>query len=195
MKYLILSLLLITSFAFSATVPTQTVDGPAITKGTQGTTGFAVQELKDGSRVNLSFYAVATASGTTGTETLFTLTKASDTSAVATATSFTITSGKRFRITSLAFASRGNATATIQSTTFNLRINTAGACIVSSTPIVLSARSATPATASAYDRFQINVPDGLEFLGNGTITFCLSAAATFVTNAPTWDVLITGFEY
>lgn len=154
-----------------------------------------VKAVIDGTRTNLVFYAVAAAAGTTGTETAITLTKAADTGATSSAASFVITSGKRFRITSITLATRGNATATVQSTTFNLRINTGGAVTTSSTPIVLSARSATPATASVMDRFQLPIPDGLEYTGDGTIQFGITAAATYVTNAPTWDVVITGFEY
>jgi hypothetical protein len=168
---------------------------PTLTKGTQGATGLTVQELKDGGRTSMNYYAVAAASGTTGTETLMTLTKSSGTAATATATTFTPTSGKRFRISSIVFASRGHATATIQATTFNVRVNTAGACIVTSTPIIISARTATPATASAWDRLQVSLPDGLELVGDGTLTFCVSANATYTTNAPTWDVWINGFEY
>lgn len=93
------------------------------------------------------------------------------------------------------FASRGNVTATAQVTTFNLRINTGGAVITSTTPVVLSARTATQAVALDWDRVTVVLPDGMEFAGNGTIQFGLTANAVFTTNAPTWDALITGFEY
>lgn len=171
------------------------VTPPTLTKGTQGATGFSTQDLKDAGRVNLIFYAVGAAAGATTVETMITLTKASDTSATTTATTFVITNGKRWRINNITFASQGSATATLQTSTFALRINTAGAVIVSSTPLVLSARTSTPATASAWDRFTFAIPDGIEFLGNGTIQFGVSANAVFVTNAPTWHVVITGFEY
>ena len=168
---------------------------PTLTKGTQGSTGFSVQPLNNAGRVALRFYAVAAAAGTTTTETAITLTKSADNGATSTAVSFVITSGKRFRITNIIVATRGNATATIQTTTFNLRINTAGAVITSTTPIILSARSATPATASAWDRLQLDIGDGIEILGDGTIQFGITAAATYTTNAPTWDVVIIGYEY
>lgn len=171
------------------------VTPPTLTKGTQGATGFSTQDLKDAGRVNLIFYAVGAAAGATTVETMITLTKASDTSAISTGTTFVITSGKRWRINNITFASQGSATATLQTSTFALRINTAGAVIVSSTPLVLSARTSTPATASSWDRFTFAIPDGIEFLGNGTIQFGVSANAVFVTNAPTWHVVITGFEY
>jgi len=144
----------------------------------------------------LRFYAVAAAAGTTTTEKAITLTESSGTSATSTGASFVVTSGKKFRITSIVLATRGHATATIQSTTFNLRINTAGAVTTSSTPVLLSARCATPATASAWDRLVVPLPDsGLEIPGDGTLQFGITAAATFTTNAPTWDVVILGYEY
>jgi hypothetical protein len=151
--------------------------------------------LKDSGRTHVNYYATGVASGTTGTETAITLTKSSNTAATSTGVSQIPASGKRFRITSITFASRGHATATAQVTTFNLRINTAGAVVTTSTPIVIQARTATPATALAWDRFQVPIPDGFEILGDGTLQFGVTANAVFVTNAPTWDVLITGYEY
>lgn len=148
------------------------------------------------SRTDLRFYAVAAAAGTTTTETAITLTKSSGTSATTTGTSFVVTNGKRFKIIHLSFATRGNATATVQTTTFNFRINTAGAVTTTSTPIILAARSATPATASAWDRYIVTLPaDGLELVGDGTMQFGITAAATYTTNAPTWDVVMIGYEY
>jgi hypothetical protein len=188
--------------AVSQTGGPWTVTAPAgvslnnvLTKGTQSTTGLSVQNLKDSGRVNLVFYATAVAAGASGVETAITLNKAADTGATSAAVSFVITNGKRFRISSILVATRGDATATAQQTIFNFRINTGGAVTTSSIPIVFSARSATPATANAWDRFWLPIPDGLEFLGNGTVQFGMTAAATYAINAPTWDVLITGFEY
>ena len=153
-------------------------------------------ELVNSARTDLRFYAVAAAAGATTVETAISLTKSSGTSATSSAASFVITNGKRFRMTHISFATRGNATATVQTTTFNLRINTGGAVTTSSTPIILSARSATPATASAWDRYVVTLPaDGIELLGDGTMQFGVTAAATFTTNAPTWDVCIIGYEY
>jgi hypothetical protein len=153
-------------------------------------------QIGNSTRTELRFYAVAAAAGTTTTETAITLTKSSGTSSTTTGTSFVITSGKRFKITHLSVATRGNATATAQTTTFNFRVNTAGAVTTTSTPIILAARSATPATANAWDRYVITLPaDGLELVGDGTAQFGITAAATYTTNAPTWDVTMIGYEY
>lgn len=152
--------------------------------------------MRNDSRTFVHYFAVAAAAGTTGTETAITLTKSpSAGSATSTGASFTPTSGKRFRISSISFATRGHATATIQTTTFSLRVNTAGATTTTSN-VWFQARSATPATASAWDRYAIVFGDeGPELVGDGTLTFGVTAAATYTTNAPTWDVVITGYEY
>lgn len=168
---------------------------PTLVKGTQGSTGFMTQDIKDAGRTEIMFRAVAAAAGTTGTETAITLTKSAGTAATSTGTSFVVTSGKRFRITHISIATRGHATATIQTTTFNIRINTGGAVTTGSTPIIFSARSATPATASAWDRYIVDLGEGYEILGDGTLQFGVTAAATYTTNAPTWDITIIGYEY
>jgi hypothetical protein len=170
------------------------VTPPTLTKGTQGATGFSVQDLKDAGRTPVNYCAVAAAAGATGVETLITLTKSSGTAAATTGTSFVITAGKKFRIMSITFATRGHATATIQTTTFSLRINTAGAIVVGSA-MRLMGRCATPATASAWDRLALAFGDGWEIDGDGTLQFGVTANAVFVTNAPTWDVCIAGFEF
>jgi hypothetical protein len=166
-----------------------------VQKGSQPLYAMPVQQMHNSGRTNVNYYAVAAAAGTTGTETAITLTKSSGTSATSAAASHTITAGKRFRINAISVATRGHNTATAQATTFNLRINTAGAVTTTSTPILLSARSATPATANAWDRVIIPIPEGFEIEGNGTLQFGITAAATYTTNAPTWDVTIIGFEY
>lgn len=173
-----------------------TVVGPTLTKGTQGAAGFSTQDLKDAGRTTISFYANTFAAGATTVEKIITWDQSKGTGAITAATaSYTITSGKTLRITGLSVATRGHATATIQTTTFKLRLNTAGACVVTSTPILFAAESATPATASAWDRYVIPIPDGYEIAGNGTIALCITAASTFVTNAPTWNVNLIGYEY
>lgn len=144
----------------------------------------------------VQFSAVAAASGATGAETAITLTRSgSPGAATSSGTSFVPTSGKRLKLTSITFATRGHATATIQTTTFSLRVNTAGAATTGSN-VVLQARCATPATASAWDRLSIPLEyAGIELVGDGTMAFIITGNATFTTNAPTWDVLITAIEY
>jgi hypothetical protein len=153
--------------------------------------------IRDTGRTLIQLYATGVASGTTGTETAINLIKAlCDGSAPAAgAASITPTSGKRFRITSITVAARGHATATAQITKFTLRCNSGGA-VTTSSNAALVMQVATPATALAYDRLTIPIEDaGLEFVGNGTLQIGITANAVFTTNAPTWDVLITGYEY
>jgi hypothetical protein len=143
----------------------------------------------------LAYYATGVAAGATGVETAISLTKSSDNAATSAAVSWVVGSGKRFRIMAIMVASRGNSTATAQATTFNLRVNTAGAVTTSSTPIILALRTANAATASAWDRAYIDIPEGQEIAGDGTLQFGITANAVFTTNAPTWDVAIFGYEY
>lgn len=153
--------------------------------------------VRDTARVFKQLSAVGAAAGTTGTETIIQLAAAGflGAAAAAAANSYTPTSGKRFRVTSISVASRGNATATAQITTFTLRMNTAGA-ITTGSNVCLQLRSATPATALAWDRVVLNFEgEGPDILGDGTLTFGMTANAVYTTNAPTWDVIITGYEY
>jgi hypothetical protein len=149
-------------------------------------------------RTFVQFYAAAVAAGATGVETAIPLLKAGTLGAApaAAAASQTAPSGKRFRITSITFAARGHATATAQVTSFAVRVNAAGAVTTSSTGILLPARVGTPATALAWDRVTFTFEDnGPEIIGDGTLQWGVTANAVFTTNAPTWDVLITGYEY
>jgi hypothetical protein len=145
----------------------------------------------------VTFYATNAAVGATTVETAVTLNKARGVGATSSAASFVIgtsaNAGTRYHITQITFATLGNAVATAQNTVFNLRVNTAGAVTTSSTPIVVSARCATAATASAYDR--ISLPVSIDLDGDGTAQFGLTVNATYTTNAPTVDVLIQGYEY
>jgi hypothetical protein len=141
-------------------------------------------------RTPVNFYATAVTG--VATETLISLTKSQGLTATSTATSFTNGIGKILRLESLTVATRGNAIATIQSTTFNLRYNSTVAVVtITSTPVLLSVRSATPAVASEWDR--VTLPIGIELSGTGQ--FGMSHISTFVTNAPTFDVILSGFEY
>jgi len=170
----------------------------ATIRATCNDTGAAMLDNTDLSytRTPVNYYAVAAAAGTTTTETLITMTRSSAVSATTTSTAFVIPVGKKYRITHLSVATRGHATATIQTTTFNFRLDATGPGITTaSTPVVFSARSATPATSSAWDRYNIPIPEGYEIAGNGVMAFGITAAATFTTNAPSWDLTLLGYEY
>lgn len=148
-------------------------------------------------------FANNVASGATGVETAITLNRVagmggSGIGAVATssAASFVPSSGKHIVITSILFATRGNSVATAQISTLSLRLNTGGAVTTSSTPILYQVQSATPVTASAYDRALVTFPNGYEILtADGIMQIGVTAKSIFTTNAPTWDIVITGYEY
>src|SRR5436305_7480507 len=147
-----------------------------------------------GQGASVNFYAVGAAVGATGVETAVTLTRSSEFNATTTGTSFVIGTGKkRYHVTSMVFATRGNATGTAQVTTFSVRVNTARAVTTSSTPIVVKVNSGTPATSLAYDRVSVPLPQGgLELLGDRTGQFGVTVNSVYVTNAPTAYISIDG---
>lgn len=145
-------------------------------------------------RNDVTYTAVGVASGATTVETVITLTKASGTGANSSASSFVIPTGKAFAITGITFGSRGHNKATAQITTFSFRLNQ-GAVTTSSTPKIFNVRTTNGATDNAVDRINIPLSDPYIIYGDGTLQFGITANAVFTTNAPTWDVLITGYEY
>jgi hypothetical protein len=163
--------------------------------GRQGAFGLATQDLKDSGRTAVCLFGTALAVGATGVETALTLSKSAGTAANTSAVSFVVTAGKRFRITSIVASQVGNAVATTATSVFSLRINTAAAVTTASTPIVLAGRAATPATAGAQQVVPLEVPEGLEITGDGTLQIGATVNSVYVTNAPTVDLLIAGYEY
>jgi len=145
-------------------------------------------------RKQITFTATAHASGLTTVETPIVLRRSAGTDATTTGSSFVLTSQKTFVITSIVLRVRGAATATAQATTFNFRLNVNGAVTITTTPILFSVRLATPATSLAVDSVVIPFNEPFEIWGDGTTQIGLTAASTYVTNAPTWDVLILGYE-
>ncbi|MDQ3024567.1 MAG: hypothetical protein M3R04_09335 [bacterium] len=173
---------------------TVTVTPPTLTKGTQGSTGFSVQRIQDAGRTAISLWATGVTAGTTATEALVTFTRSTVAGAATTsANTFVITSGKTFRITAIVVAAR-NMAATVATTLFTLRINTAGA-VATTSPAAISLRCATAATINFIDRVDFEPPDGIEIAGNGTIQFGLSVNPVWTTTASQYDVNITGYEY
>ena len=173
---------------------TVTITPPTLTKGTQGATGLSVQNLRDAGRTAINVYTTAITAGTTATETAITLTIAVGNTAVATGTSFTPTSGKTFRITSINLFHRGSATATAATSVFSLRVNTAGAATTTSNPILRWSMS-NPATALAVDRLTMSFPEGIDIFGDGTLQWTITAQSSYVTNPPAWALSLTGYEW
>jgi hypothetical protein len=149
-------------------------------------------------KATINLWAVAAAAGATGVEAAINLIKSGVNGAApaAAAASIVLTNGKRFRVTSMAFSSRGNVTATAQNTVFSVRVNNAGA-VTTTSNAWFSVKTETPASALAQDRYVVDFGNDGPELAADTATFNIgvTAKATFVTNAPVWDVAITGYEY
>lgn len=163
--------------------------------GTQTSRALGVQQLHDAGRTHNRFYWMQSTVGTSGTETLMSMQSSIGTAAIAKGTSRTITSGKKYRINSVTFGIRGSGAASAASSVLSLRLNTAGACTATSTPIVLQTRVAMPAIASSYDRVVLPFSEGYEIAGDGTLQFCLSTNSQYTTNTPTLDFIVDGYEY
>lgn len=170
-------------------------DAPTLTKGTQGTKGFAVQNLHDSGRTSIVLYATGAAVGSASTETAITLTKSSGTAATTSADSFVVTSGKTFRIQGVKFKTRANNSATTHTTLVRLRLNTAGAVGTTSTPVLLSGRCISGAVSQDTDVFEMLFHEGYEIVGDGTLQIGVTVNSNYATNAPTIDVAIWGYEY
>lgn len=183
---------------YTTTPISGTIAAPTLTKGTQGSTGWSVQNLKDAGRTNI-MWTIDNQSTTSASEILLTVTESRDGAATTTFTSKTITSGKRLRITSFFGAiDAGGTTPAISRCTFKIRVNTAGAVTTSSPLQSILKLPHLPAVAKNSVNNFVNYFDGIEFAGDGTkqigITLLCPDWVT-TTNIPTISLTILGFEY
>jgi hypothetical protein len=161
---------------------------PALTKGTQGTNGWPVQELKDAGRVIKTYVATAVAGVTS--EALLTLTPYADLVAGATGTSFAVTAGKRLRLQSIILTWRNNTTAA-GGVTIRFRTNASGAAIVSS-PVQFAINATTSlATIGSGITSTFIFPDGFEL--SSAMQFAVTQLA--VTAVIGLEVSICAYEY
>jgi len=156
------------------------------TKGTQGANALNVQELKDAGRTMKVLSAAFTAATT---EALVTLTPVIAGVAGATGTSFTVTSGKTFRVQSLMVTTK-NAGAAIQGVVCNLRMASTGAITATSSLIATVGAGTLAATANNVASESADIPDGLEF--TGTMQFGISQLGTATAGN---TVTLIGYEY
>lgn len=190
-----------TAFAVNATLTAETtkvigtVNPPAITKGTQGTTGVTVQALNDAGRNPVHFYTVIPVL-TSATDTLQSLTgtKAGATVA-ATTTPAVVTAGKTFRVTRV--AATYVATATSGYGIVRLRFNTGGVvAITSPVAATMTVGAGTPATANSLGFEEASLTDGWEFAaGTGVGISAQGFAAVTATAVGYVTVSLTGYEY
>lgn len=167
-----------------------TTTGPTLTKGTQGASGYSVQDLKDGGRAIVN---VATAiAGVTAvtTEALLALSVSRDGAATSSISTIPVTSGKRYRVTQLVVGMISTAAAVL-SGRFSLRMNPAGAVTASSPIIATLPIPSGAALAQAGGWMIMDVPDGIEF--SGTMQIGVSQVCSAITGT-IWASLI-GFEY
>jgi len=176
-----------------------TVTPIALTKGTQGATGFTTQDLKDSGR-NQTNYFNAAQTISTATETLLSLTGyKSGASVTATTTPAVVTTGKTYRISRITMSYIGISTATtIQ---VNLRANIAGVVAVTS-PLVDSwvigeQEGSVASVAGGVATINIANPDGIEFAaGTGIGITLLGTGATGTAIASGYaKISIAGYEY
>lgn len=144
---------------------TVTVTPPALTKGTQGATGFSTQDLKDAGRNQTNYYMVIQIV-TTATDALLALTGYKGGILVAaTTTPAVVTANKTYRINSITLEYTSIVT-TEGSVRFTLRANTGGVVAIGS-PVVCVWEVGQPGTgvsvAGKKNTITIPFPDGLEF--------------------------------
>jgi hypothetical protein len=169
----------------------------SLVKGTQGANGFTVQNLRDAGRTTISwtvdkFASVATA------EALLTVTESRNGAATSTFTSVLVTSGKRLRIQSISAFLKTTTGTALQTCHIGVRFNTAGAVTTSSPLVWRGALGTNVALALASAQMDWEFPDGLEFLGDGTKQWGLSAAfPEWVTGSAvaTISLSLIAFEY
>lgn len=159
-------------------------------KGTQGAFALATQDLKDSGRVLWS--AVSAIAGVTAVtaEALVTMIVQRDGTAIGTATSHTVTSGKRLRITSMT-AGLISTGAAVLSGRISLRIGAAGAATATSPIVITLAIPSGAALAQAGGEVNQSFEDGMEF--SGAMQIGVSQVCSAITGT-IW-VNLTGYEY
>ena len=167
----------------------------ALTKGTQGATGFTTQDLKDSGRVAVSFTTEFSPGAVA--EAMLSLSVSRDGATATATTSYVIPAGKRLRITSISSAVETTLGTSIQRAYLRMRFAATGGALATS-PLQMSIPVAAAGVVKSISTMFEDVPDGLEFLGDGTRAIGLSLQAPdWVTAAATLKVYVTaiGFEY
>ena len=162
-----------------------------VVKGTQGARALTTQDIKDSGRSYLTLTATA-AAGVTA-ETLFSLSENRAGTVTGAVSSYTITSGKTLRITAMTLSVRA-AAAAVPFSRCTLRSNTAGATTATSAVVFqLPEVFGIAATIGVGGQISIDIPDGLEIAGNGTISIGVSHLDQATTNIINFTLV--GYEY
>lgn len=138
----------------------------ALSKGIQGANGLSVQDLKDSGRVSIA-WTIDRLAAIAITEAMVTVTQSKDGAATTTNAGYVITSGKRLRIQNANFSLENSFGAVALRNYLRLRFATAGSIAITS-PIIYTIAVPTPAVAKGMAYVNVDFPDGIEFLGDGT---------------------------
>lgn len=161
-----------------------------LTKGTQGANGVSTQDLKDAGRVIVNASTAIAGVALVNAEALLALDISRGGVATGSATSHTVTAGKRWRVTGIMVGIVATGAAVV-SARVSLRWNPVGAVTVTSPIIVTVPLSSAPALAQQGNEMFVPLPDGPEFSGTNQIGLTQVAS---VAGGNVWASLV-GFEY
>ena len=166
---------------------TSTDTPPTLTKGTQGATGYSVQDLKDAGRTQVTLYVDATA-GTTA-EAMATMSIVKGGSTASAATSYAVTSNKTFRIQ---FFGSSVKNSTTTATNSRARLRAAPSSLSTTSPVMVSNEAGTPAAvANCTATDDSEIPDGIELVA-GTL---IGVSHIESASTSTFSCCIVGYEY
>jgi hypothetical protein len=172
------------------------VNGPTLTKGTQGSNGYTTQDLKDAGRTIVTLNAERVVPILT-TDTIVTVAKLVGDTVTAGVTTYQVTSGKTLRLQYIHISLTPSST-TLGVIQVRLRTLSSGACTVAAGLKVMEWELGNPGTATqvanaANVRLDAPFPDGVEFSGS-TRNICISMNA-LAAAAQTVTISLVGYEY
>lgn len=178
----------------AAPMPINVTTLPTLTKGTQGSTGLSVQDLKDAGRSNIAITCYQ-AAGIITTEALFgaaTFSKSVDGAAATTGIQFSVTAGKKFRIQQITVSIK-NTAAAAGTAKLALRYDAANGTITNTSPIValLDMGSNNATVANYIGPYSMPIPDGLELSASSSFGFTSLCSAVTMLHT----ITLTGYEY
>jgi hypothetical protein len=161
---------------------------PTLTKGSQGSTGYSVQNLYDAGRSRVSFTADRVTPA--ASDTLVTFVKNVAGTATSAQTTYTVTNAKTFRVTSI-YVGIANTSTVSANVRVALRENTGGTCTASSAAVAMLQVAAGNIAANEGADGSLAIPDGWEFPAADSV--CISAIGVATTE--TLTVTVLGYEY
>lgn len=167
----------------------------AVTVNASSGRAFQFKQQTDTGRTSLSLYANGAAVGATTVEAAITASISSGVAAVTTGVSYTIPTGKTFRILYISFNATGNAVGAVATNLFSLRYNAAGAVVVGSTPILLQRTLVNSAANLDFKQTELQLTQGFDIVGDGVASIGVTVNATYAAGAPTVGMSIVGFLY